>query len=141
MRTGCDPQSDSQLNSFAPAPARLRQHAHDVVAIFNTSPDAINLLQDVLEHAGMSVVCAYTFDTREGNVDLHAFLRIHRPNVILYDIAPPCKRNWQLLEQLRQTVLTDYRFVITSTNRRESNRGWPGSACVRGRWTKAATST
>jgi len=82
---------------IAPAPARLRQHARDVVAIFNTSPDAINLLRDVLEHAGMSVVSAYTFDIRDGTVDLRAFLRTHRPDIIVYDIAPPYEQNWRLL--------------------------------------------
>jgi CheY-like chemotaxis protein len=86
------------------------------VAIFNTSPDAVRLLRDVLEHAGKLVVSAYTFDFREGRVDLQAFLQTHRPNVIVYDIAPPYERNWQFLDHLRPTVLADYRFVITSTN-------------------------
>jgi CheY-like chemotaxis protein len=101
---------------IAPAPRRLRGHARDVVAIFNTSPDTVSLLRDVLEHAGMLVVSGYTFDIRDGRIDLQAFLRTHQPKVILYDIAPPYERNWQLLEHLRRTVLADYRFVITSTN-------------------------
>ena len=101
---------------IAPAPARLRQHARDVVAIFNTSPDTVNLLRDVLEHAGLLAVSAYTFDIRDGRLDIQAFLRTHRPSVIVYDIAPPYERNWRLFDHLRQTVLREYRFVITSTN-------------------------
>jgi hypothetical protein len=48
------------------SPLRRRHHARDVVAIFNTSPDAVNLLRDVLEHAAMLVVSAYTFGIRKG---------------------------------------------------------------------------
>jgi CheY-like chemotaxis protein len=110
------PTKRTPTQAIAPAPRRLRRHARDVVAIFNTSPDAVNLLRDVLEHAGMLVVSAYTFDIRDGKIDLQAFLRTHQPNVILYDIAPPYERNWRLLDHLRQTVLAGYRFVITSTN-------------------------
>jgi hypothetical protein len=101
---------------IAPALARLRQHARDVVAIFNTSPDTVNLLRDVLDHDGLLTVSAYTFDIRDARLDLGAFVRAHRPNVILYDIAPPYERNWRLFDHLCQTVLAKYRFVITSTN-------------------------
>ena len=60
-----------------------------VVAIINTSPDTIGLLADLLERAGFLVVTTYTHHIRDGSIDLEAFLRTHRPRVIVYDIAPP----------------------------------------------------
>jgi CheY-like chemotaxis protein len=54
---------------------------------------------------------------QSGQVDLEAFLRTQRPKVIVYDIAPPYDRNWEMLQHLRQTVLRDYQFVLTTVNR------------------------
>lgn len=87
-----------------------------VVAVLNTSPDTVDLLKDVLERAGMIVVTGYTFDIRDGRLDIEAFLRAHRPAVILYDIAPPYDRNWAFLQHLRATVMQGYRFVLTTVN-------------------------
>ena len=93
-----------------------RPDFRDVVAVINTSPDTVGLLTDLLERAGFLVVNTYTHHIRDGTVDLDAFLRTHRPRVILYDIAPPYDRNWRLLQHLRQTTLAGYQFVLTTTN-------------------------
>jgi hypothetical protein len=90
--------------------------ARDVVAVINTSPDTVALLARVLEQAGFLVVTGFTWMIRTGELDLEAFLRTHRPRVVLYDIAPPYDRNWEYLQHLRTTVLNGYRFVLTSVN-------------------------
>jgi len=88
-----------------------------VVAILNTSPDTIDLLKDVLEHAGMLAVWGYTHDIRSGKLDLERFMRVHEPDVILYDIAPPYDRNWQFLQHLRSMPpITGRQFVLMTTN-------------------------
>jgi CheY-like chemotaxis protein len=74
------------------------------------------MLTDLLERAGFLVATTYTHYIRDGSVDLEAFLRTHRPRVIVYDIAPPYERNWRLLQHLRQTALAGYQFVLTTTN-------------------------
>lgn len=88
-----------------------------VVALFNTSPDTVDLLRVVLEQAGFVVVSAFTFELREGKVDLALFLRQSNPHVVLYDIAPPYDANWALFQTLlANSPLQHYRYVITSTN-------------------------
>jgi CheY-like chemotaxis protein len=89
---------------------------HQVVAVLNTSPDTVDLLKDVFERAGFLVASAYTHDIRSGVLDVEAFLRVHRPAVIVYDIAAPYERNWAYLQHLRSTALKDYRLVLTSPN-------------------------
>jgi CheY-like chemotaxis protein len=91
-------------------------HSPDVVAVINTAPDTVDLLKDALERAGFVVVSTYTHAIRDGEVDIEAFLRAHQPKVIVYDIAPPYERNWALFQNLRQTVLSGHRFVLTSVN-------------------------
>ena len=89
-----------------------------VAAVINTTPDVVDLLKDALEQAGLLVVTGYTHDIRDGELDLQSFLATHRPDVIVYDVAPPYDRNWAFLQHLRSTALSGYRFVLTTVNRR-----------------------
>ena len=91
-------------------------HLAPVVAVINTSPDTVEILKDLFQRAGFVVATGYTHDIRDGRIDLAAFLRVHAPDVIVYDIAPPYETNWRFLQHLRQTVLSGYRFVLTTTN-------------------------
>jgi CheY-like chemotaxis protein len=88
-----------------------------VVAIVNSSPDAVELLRTALQYAGLVPVAAYTYDIRDGRVDIDAFMRQHRPHVVLYDVAVPYDANWALFQHLRETTpFKDRAHVITSTN-------------------------
>ena len=89
----------------------------DVVAVINSSPDTVELLRHVLQRAGFVVVSGYTFDVRDGRLDLSAFVRQHQPKVVVYDVAPPYDENWRLFQHMRSLeAVQDMRFVITSTN-------------------------
>jgi CheY-like chemotaxis protein len=89
----------------------------DVVAIFNTSPDTIDMLREAFRHSGLTVVSAYTYDIRDGAVDLESFVRQHQPRVVVYDIAPPYDENFKLFLHLRSTpALAGRPIVVTSTN-------------------------
>lgn len=88
-----------------------------VVAVFNTSPDTVDMLRIVLEHAGFVVVSAYTYELRDGDVDVEAFCRQHAPQVVVYDIAPPYDANWRLFLHFRGLeVLRSVKFVVTTTH-------------------------
>ena len=91
----------------------------EVVAIINTSPDMVALLRDVMQHFGFGVVSGYTFDVRDGHLDLDQLFTQHNPRVVIYDIAPPYDQNVQLFDRVRaMPVMEGRRFVITSTNPR-----------------------
>ena len=47
-------------------------NAPPVVAIFNTSPDTIEMLRIVLEREGFVAMGAYTYELRDGEVDVEA---------------------------------------------------------------------
>jgi CheY-like chemotaxis protein len=87
------------------------------VAIVNTTPDAVEMLRNVLTAAGFVVVCCYTHEIRDGKVDLEAFVRQHRPTVIAYDLAPPYGTNFQLFKHVRSMpAVQGCQFVLTSVN-------------------------
>ena len=89
-----------------------------VVAIFNTSPDTIELLRIAIEPAGYIVMGAYTYELRDGEVDIEALVKQHQPRLIIYDVAPPYDRNWRLLQHfMSMPLLKGVNFLITTTNR------------------------
>jgi DNA-binding response OmpR family regulator len=88
-----------------------------VVAVFNTSPDTVDMLRLVLEHAGFVVTAAYTYDLRDHKVDIEAFMRQHRPAAVIYDIAPPYEDNWRLFKHIcGMPVMQGMKYVLTTTN-------------------------
>jgi DNA-binding response OmpR family regulator len=88
-----------------------------VVAIFNTSPDTVEMLRIVLEQAGFVVFGAYSYDMRDGKIDVTDLVKQHEPDAIIYDVAPPYERNWRLFQHLStMPAMRHMKFLITSTN-------------------------
>ena len=88
-----------------------------VVAIFNTSPDTVEMLRIVLEQAGFVVMGLYTYEIRDGKIDLEALMRQHQPDVVIYDIAPPYDKQWREFQHMCATpALANRKFVLTTTN-------------------------
>jgi DNA-binding response OmpR family regulator len=88
-----------------------------VVAVINSAEDLVDLLREAFETEGFVVVTALTPHLRDGKTDFESFIRQHRPDVIVYDIAIPYERNWRLFQHFRSHPLcTNVPFVLTSTN-------------------------
>src|SRR4051812_29814071 len=91
-----------------------------VVAVFNTSPDVVDLIRRAFEPAGIVVVTLLTYQIREGTVDLDNFLMQHNPGVIVYDIGPPYQANWQLFLHIRGlSSMAGRPIVLTSANAKQ----------------------
>jgi len=100
-----------------------------VVAVINTSPDVVDMLRLTLEHAGMVVVTAMTWEIRDGEVDLERFFAQHKPRVVLYDVAPPYENNWHLFQHIKSMpIMKDMQFIVTTTNAREVGKLAQGTA-------------
>lgn len=90
-----------------------------VVAIFNTSPDTVEMLRIVLEQAGFVVMGLYTYEARDGKIDIENIFEQHDPDVVIYDIAPPYDKNWREFQHMcTMPALSNRKFVITTTNER-----------------------
>ena len=88
-----------------------------VVCVFNTTPDVVELLRIVLEQAGYVVCSAYTYDLRDSKVDIEVLVEQHRPDLIIYDVAPPYEQNWRLFQHFRaMPALKGLKFLVTTTN-------------------------
>ena len=88
-----------------------------VVAIFNTSPDTVEMLRIIFEHNGFVVTSAYTYEIRDGKLDVEMFVRQHHPDVIIYDVAPPYEKNWREFQHVcTMDAFKGIRFIVTTTN-------------------------
>ncbi len=87
-----------------------------VVAILNSNDDVVELLRVAVEQAGLVAISAHVDAVKRGDVSLLEFVKLHDPDVVIYDIVPPYDRGWRFLEHLRETALRNRQFVITSTN-------------------------
>jgi CheY-like chemotaxis protein len=94
-----------------------------VIAVFNATPDALTILRMSLEHAGFVVVSALIPEIRAGVIELDAFVRQHRPKVIVYDVALPYEAEWRMLQRYKaMPSLAGCWFVLTSTNKAHVER-------------------
>ena len=88
-----------------------------VVAVLNTSPDTVEMLRIVLEQAGFVVTSMYTYELRDGKIDVEMFVRQHQPDLIIYDIAPPYEKNWrEFLHVSAMDAFKGIKFLITTTH-------------------------
>ena len=66
------------------------------VAVINTNDDVIDMLRMALETEGIdSVPAGHVIDFKRGTSDFSEFVDRHNPQVIIYDIAPPYRENWE----------------------------------------------
>ena len=88
------------------------------VAVINSSDDTVEMLRIQLESAGMVTVGGHVPDIKRGKVDFLEFVRVHRPEVAVWDIGPPYEENWAFFNLIRTTDAgRSIRFVVTTTNR------------------------
>jgi DNA-binding response OmpR family regulator len=94
-----------------------------VAAVFNTSPDLIDLVRRAFEPAGIVVISLLTYQIREGGVDLEQFLSHNNPKVVVYDIAPPYDANWALFQHIRSLrAMRGRKVVLTSINKKHVDK-------------------
>jgi CheY-like chemotaxis protein len=90
-----------------------------IVAIFNTNPEVLDLVREALQQAGFATVIAHIDDLKRGRIDMIQFVEEHKPDVIVYDVAPPYDTNWTFLRLMRNSKVMQGRgFVVTTTNKR-----------------------
>jgi DNA-binding response OmpR family regulator len=90
-----------------------------VVALFNASDDTVEMVQRMLDASGVNCLVNCRFaDLRKGVVDFGAYLRLHNPDVVIFDISPPYEQNWNFFRTLRDGhEMRERGLVLTTTNK------------------------
>jgi DNA-binding NarL/FixJ family response regulator len=89
------------------------------VAIFNSRPDFIEALRVALDADGFTTACAHLADIQSGSLDLLAFVNLHKPELIVYDLPRPYEKHWNFLRLLKETdSLKTATWVLTTTDKK-----------------------
>jgi CheY-like chemotaxis protein len=89
------------------------------VAIFNSRPDFIEALSVALEADGFKTASAHLADIQNGTLDLLAFVHLHKPDLVVYDLPRPYESHWNFLRLLKETEsLKDATWVLATTDKK-----------------------
>ena len=76
----------------------------------------IEAIRSALENDGLETVTARLADIQNGTLDLVAFIKVHAPDVIVYDLPRPYENHWNFLRLMKETTsLKDRTWVLTTT--------------------------
>ena len=88
------------------------------VAVFNASDDTVEMLKALLSTRGYVAISGEVDKVKSGEIDFVAFLEAHRPDAVIWDIAPPYDRNWHFYKLVRELRLLEHcAMVLTTTHR------------------------
>ena len=98
--------------------ARSRQ----VVALFNASDDTVEMVQRMLDASDFNCLIGCHFsDLKNGRIDFAQYLARHDPDVVVFDISPPYKENWDIFTTPRDgKPMAGRSLVLTQRTRRDS---------------------
>jgi DNA-binding response OmpR family regulator len=86
-----------------------------MVAVFNSDPDTVAMLHLALQQAGYRTIDAPLREFQNGVAGGLAFLRLHQPDVVVYDVSPPFEVNAAYCCDLQEADGARA-WVITSTD-------------------------
>src|SRR5438093_691002 len=89
-----------------------------LVAIFNSRDEVIEAIRSALENDGFETVTARLAEIQNGTLDLVAFIKVHGPDVIVYDLPRPYENHWNFLRLMKETTsLKDRTWILTTTDK------------------------
>jgi DNA-binding response OmpR family regulator len=93
--------------------------SRQVVALFNASDDTVEMVQHMLDASGVRCLIGCRFaDLKKGRTDFARYVGEHDPQVVIIDISPPYKENWDFFQTLRDSKAMEGRgLVLTTTNK------------------------
>ena len=98
----------------------MPDQAGKTVAIFNASDDTVEMLKVLLTEEGYRAVSGEVDEVKSGELDFIAFLKKHRPDAIIWDIAPPYDRNWKFFQLLRSVSPLDQCPIVLTTTHKQN---------------------
>ncbi len=90
----------------------------EVIAVINSTIDVVDILEVALQDEGYNTVGGLIPDFKRGQRDLVAFMLEHKPDLIVWDIAPPYQQNVIFLNMVQNMmVMQKVKWIFTTTNK------------------------
>ncbi|MES2526472.1 MAG: hypothetical protein V4598_05270 [Bdellovibrionota bacterium] len=96
----------------------MKDRKQQVIAVINSTIDVVDILEICLQDEGYNTVGGLIPDFKRGQKDMVAFMEEHRPDLIVWDIAPPYEQNVIFLKMVRNMrVMENVKWIFTTTNK------------------------
>ena len=89
------------------------------VAIFDASADTLDMLSTAISQEGYRTLEGSADVAKSGEMDFVAFIEEHKPDALIWDIAPPYDRHWHFFKLLRTSHLLDHCVIVLTTTNKE----------------------
>jgi DNA-binding response OmpR family regulator len=90
------------------------------LVILNNSALLLKMLCEWFEQRRYHCDTAVLADMRHAHEEVGAFIKAHRPDVVIYDVGMPYRSSWDLLAVIRSaSALQSQPFVVTTPNKRK----------------------
>ena len=89
------------------------------VAIFDASADTLEMLKSAVSQHGYRALDGHADVVKSGEMDFVAFMEEHKPDALVWDIAPPYDRNWHFFKLLRTSHLLDHCVIVITTTHKQ----------------------
>jgi DNA-binding response OmpR family regulator len=90
-----------------------------VVALFNANDDTVEMVRRMLNASGLTCLIGCHFaDLKKRNPAFERYVSEHHPDVVIFDISPPYKENWEFFQTLHYSkAMEGLGLVLTTTNK------------------------
>jgi DNA-binding NarL/FixJ family response regulator len=109
---------------------RSRPAGLPCVAVLNSRTDFIEALCAGLQADGFRTATAHLADIQSGALDLVAFVDLHDPDAIVYDLSHPYECHWNFLRLLKETDSLKGRTWVLTTIDKEALEAAVGASDV-----------
>jgi len=91
-----------------------------VVALVNANDDTVDMVRRMLDASDITCLVGCHFaDLKKGRINFGSYLEAHNPGVVIFDISPPYRQNWDFFKTLRDGGAMRARgLVLTTTNKK-----------------------
>jgi DNA-binding response OmpR family regulator len=79
----------------------------------------VEMVRRMLDASGLTCLIGCHFaDLKKGVIDFARYVGAHQPDVVIFDISPPYKENWEFFQTLERCQAMEGRaLVVTTTNK------------------------
>lgn len=89
-----------------------------VIAVINSTIDIVDIIEICLQDEGYNTVGGLIPEFKRGQKDLVAFIEEHKPDLIVWDFAPPYEQNVNFLNMVQNMkVMEGIKWIYTTTNK------------------------
>jgi DNA-binding response OmpR family regulator len=86
------------------------------VALFNANSDTVEMVRRMLDASGLvCLIGCNVAELKKERPNFASYLRLHDPDVVIFDISPPYVENWAFFQTVHNVKAMEGRGLVLTT--------------------------